>query len=85
MSKDDSHNWSAQTAAILGGRRPVTQSRGSVILEIAERLRPWLMKMFEGVRDPHGNIMQPAHIRGIALNLAQRIIKEEENQSGASA
>jgi len=58
----------------------VPKSKGNIIMEMAEKIRPWLMKMFEGVRDENGMLLQPAHIRGIALNVAQSIIKEEENK-----
>ncbi|MGE0755094.1 MAG: hypothetical protein AB7L92_08055 [Alphaproteobacteria bacterium] len=53
------------------------KTRGGSIIEIAEKLRPSLAKMFEGVRDENGMLVQPARIRGIALNLAQFIVKNE--------
>ncbi len=56
---------------------------GRLIMEIAEKLRPWLTKMFENVRDENGMIVQPARIRGIALNVAQDIINEQMQKSGA--
>lgn len=58
-------------------------SRGNVIMDIAERIRPWLMKMFEGARDENGMLVQPARVRGIALNMAQNIVKEQDNKAGA--
>ncbi len=66
-------------SAVKVVRREV-QSRGNVIMEIAEKIRPFLQKMFEGVRDENGMLLQSAHIRGIALNMAQGIIKEQENK-----
>lgn len=54
-----------------------TRNKGSVIMEIAERIRPWLMQLFDGVRDENGMLVQPSHIRGIALNVAQNIVREQ--------
>lgn len=54
------------------------QSTGNMIMEIAEKIRPFLLKMFEGVRDEEGMLLQPANVRGIALNMAQNIIKEQK-------
>lgn len=54
------------------------RSNGGSIIDIAEKLRPWLAKMFEGVRDENGMLVQPARIRGIALNLAQYMVKEQQ-------
>jgi len=54
--------------------------KGNVILEIADKIRPWLAKMFEGVRDENNMLLQPARVHGIALNVAQSIVKEQEEQ-----
>lgn len=56
-------------------------TKGNLIMEIAERLRPWLTKMFEGVRDENGMLVQPARVRGIALNVAQSIVNEEDKKN----
>lgn len=58
--------------------RRAPQNRGSLIMEIAEKLRPWITKMFEGVRDENDMLVQPARVRGIAINMAQRIVNEQE-------
>lgn len=89
MSNDAINSWvgkaktPAAVAAKKGGvtiiKREV-QSRGNVIMEVAEKIRPFLLKMFEGVRDEAGMLLQPAHIRGIALNMAQNIVKEQEDK-----
>ena len=50
-------------------------------MEIAERIRPWLSKMFEGVRDENGMLVQPARVRGIALDVAQRIVQEQNKKT----
>lgn len=59
-------------------RRIEIQSRGNIIMEVAEKIRPFLTKMFDGVRDDEGMLLQPAHIRGIALNVAQGLVKNQE-------
>jgi hypothetical protein len=59
-----------------GLRGDELRSNGSFIMEIAEKIRPHLQRMFAGVRDENGMILQPAHIRGIALNVAQDIFKK---------
>lgn len=56
------------------------KTRGNVIMDIAERIRPILAKLFEGARDENGMLVQPAHVRAIALNVAQDIIKEQEQK-----
>jgi hypothetical protein len=60
-----------------------TNSRGNVIMDIAEKLRPFLMKMFEGMRDDEGMLVQPASVRGIALNVAQELVKRQEQKANA--
>lgn len=54
------------------------KTRGGTIIEIAEKIRPWLAQMFEGVRDENGMLVQPARIRGIALNVAQSLTKDKK-------
>jgi hypothetical protein len=71
---------SALASGIRVIRNPKAPSRGAQIMEIAEKLRPWFAKMFEGVRDENGMLVQPARVRGIALNVAQRIVQEEEGK-----
>ncbi len=93
MSQDVISHWvekakMAEAAAGTEGgvrvvRREETQSRGKQIMEIAEKIRPWLAKMFEGVRDENGMLVQPARVRGIALNVAQSLVKDQEQQAGA--
>lgn len=57
------------------------KTRGNVIIEIAEKIRPVLARLFEGARDENGMLVQPAHVRAIALNVAQDIIKEQEQKA----
>ncbi|MDE3059735.1 MAG: hypothetical protein KGJ06_01840 [Pseudomonadota bacterium] len=62
-------------------RREQPRGKGNVILDLAEKIRPWLMQMAEGVRDKNGLAVQPPHVRAVALNLAQRIVKEQEAEA----
>lgn len=92
MIDDAINNWIENAAS---GKHAVTppadegvrvirrqpKSNGAVIMEIAEKLRPWFLKMFEGVRDENGMTIHPSHVRGIALNVAQDIVKKNEEQS----
>jgi len=88
MSHDAINSWvdnakkpipaAAKSAAIQVVTRAQEQARGNLIIDIAEKIRPYLVKMFEGVRDENGLLMQQAHVRGIALNMAQNIAKEQE-------
>lgn len=65
-------------------KRAQAQSRGNKIMDLAEKLRPYLTKMFENVRDGEGMLVQPARIRGIALNVAQSIVKKQEEQNATA-
>ena len=88
MSHDAINSWvnnakkpipaAAKSAAIQVVTRAQEQTRGNLIIDIAEKIRPYLMKMFEGVRDENGMLLQQANVRGIALNVAQSIAKEQE-------
>lgn len=59
--------------------RVTPQNRGGLIMEISEKIRPWLMTMLDGMRDNDGMLLQPAHVRAIALDVAQGIVKKYEN------
>ena len=91
MAHDMIGNWvekakSSETVANSGSgvkviRRELPASRGNMIMDIAERIRPFLMELFKGIRDKQGMLYQPAHVRGIALNMAQDLLKiHEDNQ-----
>jgi hypothetical protein len=54
--------------------KPVNQ--GNVIIDLADKIRPILLKMFEGARDENEQLVQQAHVRGMSLNLAQHIVKK---------
>ena len=70
----------AQPDGVLVIKRVTPENRGKAIIEIAEKLWPWLMKMFEGERDRHGMLVHPSKVRGIALNVAQSLIKEQDQK-----
>ncbi|MDX1974451.1 MAG: hypothetical protein SFT92_02120 [Rickettsiales bacterium] len=53
-------------------------SKGNIIMELAERLRPWIAKMFDGQHSNEGMLIQPAHIRAISLNVAQAIVQQNK-------
>jgi len=86
MSHDAINSWvnkaknTPHHAAVAAGGIMViqhVQSHGNLIMEIAEKIRPHLQKMFMGGRDNEGMLIQPAHIRGIALDVAQEIAKRQ--------
>lgn len=91
MTTDAIDNWierakqneanSANAAGIRVIKHVKNPSRGNLIMEIAEKLRPWLTKMYDGVRDENGMLVQPARVRGIALNVAQQIVHDQEKKS----
>jgi hypothetical protein len=95
MSNDVISNWLEKAKSAVDAtpeirgvqviRREEPRNNGMNIMDIAERIRPWLMKMFEGVRDENNMLVQPARVHGMALNLAQGLIKEEEQRKKASA
>ena len=61
------------------------QNRGAMIMELAEKLRPAFVNFFIGKRDLNGVLFQPAHIRAIALNYAEYLVKAQEPKNTATA
>lgn len=55
----------------------VVPSVGNIIMEVAEKLRPIIARTLQGVRNDEGTILQPAHIRGIALDMAEGLVKKQ--------
>lgn len=53
--------------------------QGNIIVDVAEKIRPIMLKMFAGAKDENGVVLQPAKIRAMSLNLAQRLVKEQQN------
>ena len=98
MTNDAINNWIEQAKQPKGNfvvgsnpnsarpqviKRVETDKGGKLIMEIADKIRPWISKMFEGVRDDNGLVLQQANIRSIALNVAQGIVKEQNNNAAA--
>ena len=73
-SKDQSHANPKQQAGVTVIRTE-PKSKGAMIMDLADRIRPGLMKMFEGVRGDDNMLLAPATIRGYALNVAQELLK----------
>ncbi len=92
MPKDNVSNWvqkAKNAGANVSGdngvqviRREAPASKGNMIMDIAERIRPYLLELFTGIRDKQGMLYQPAHVRGIALNMAQDLLKAHEDNQG---
>ena len=77
---DSASSNSVNGSSIKVIRREVPMTKGNMIMDIAEKIRPFLMNLFLGIRDEAGMLYQPAHVRGIALNMAQDLLrKHEEN------
>jgi hypothetical protein len=93
MSNDSINSWiakakssdstTAQPQGVIVIKCPAAANKGRVIMDVAEKIRPYLMKMYEGVRDAGGMLLQPAHIRALALNVAQDIVNDREAKAGA--
>lgn len=87
MTQDSMGNWAekaknaVQNDAVKVVRREQTKSKGNTIMEIAEKIRPFLMNLFQGVRDDQGMLYQPSHVRGFALNIAQDVLRMYEEDS----
>lgn len=93
MSHDAINNWVERAlhgsstkegdTSSAGGvqviRREQTHNKGNIIISIAEILRPWLIKMFDGVRDRDGMLVQPSTVRAIALNVAQDMVNGKKS------
>lgn len=52
------------------------QTEGQKIMQLAEVLRPHIASWLEGYKNRDGLPVQPATVRGVALNTAQAIIKQ---------
>ncbi|MBY0407725.1 MAG: hypothetical protein K2Q01_08530 [Rickettsiales bacterium] len=65
-------------------RRAVAPSKGQIIMDIADKLWPGLVELLRDVRDNSGMLLQPAHIRGIALTMAQDLASRSEKNRPTS-
>jgi hypothetical protein len=70
------NNGSDNNVQVITRAAPVT--KGNIIMDLAEKLRPWLMTVFADLRDENGMLVQPARVRAIALNVAQDLITQEQ-------
>ena len=61
-------------------RREAEPTKGQIIMDIADKLWPWLLETLKDVRDNTGMLLQPAHIRGIALTMAQDLANLSEKK-----
>ena len=61
-------------------RREAAPTKGQIIMDIADKLWPWLLETLKDVRDNTGMLLQPAHIRGIALTMAQDLANRSEKK-----
>ena len=88
MSHDSINSWVEKAKSLIDAKdepqakavrviKHVHKSGGNLIMQVADALRPYLTRMFENVRDENGMLVQPARSRGIALNIAQSIVKKK--------
>jgi hypothetical protein len=59
------------------------KTTGDLILQVAEALKPGLQDELEGVCDENGMPVQPARVRGIAILIAQELVKSYMNKHAA--
>lgn len=97
MSADSINEWvhrakneSGSAEGTTGGVKVVRNqhaqpSIGTLIMALSDKIRPHIAKMCEGVRNNEGMLMQPAHIRGISLQVAQGLVKDHQLNSKQSA
>lgn len=88
MANETIGNWvekakanNATSAAPANGVnvvRRTQQTKGQMIMEVADKLWPGLLELFSNVRDKSGMLVQPAHVRGIALNMAQDLVNSND-------
>lgn len=56
---------------------PLPPGAGAIILEVAEKLEPWLTNVFKGLRDNDGHPAGRAQVRSIALHTARSVVIEQ--------
>lgn len=76
------NNPNAQRPQVI--KRVETDQRGKLIMLIADAIRPVLAKFLDGKRDHSGLPFQPAHVRGIALNIAQGMVKQQDTNTATA-
>lgn len=66
-------------------RNEPQKSRGAMVMEIADKLLPSLSRWFSGKYSDEGMLIQPAHVRGLAIDMAEGLLKKQETKQKASA
>jgi hypothetical protein len=74
-----------QQADGLNERDDPGRSPSSHAMEIADKIRPHLAKLFEGVNDENGRPMRPSTIRGIALRMGKDLYEKHLENEAAKA
>lgn len=72
-------NASGADATVTSGVKVIrneTKSRGTVIMALADVLRPHISKWFDGKYNDEGMLIQPAHVRGFCIEMAERLYKQ---------
>jgi len=82
----ENENVGASSTGVQVIRKHTPKSRGVLIMEVAEKLRPFLTQWLDGKYNDDGMLVQQAHIRGIAVNVAEGLVKKHyQNDNVASA
>ncbi len=81
VSKAKNATPPAASQGVTVVRRDVPMTKGQMIMDVADRLWPGLMELFKDVRDKSGLLLQPAHVRGIALNMAQDLVQKHDSKA----
>ena len=83
---ESDNNSSGDVRSVKVVRKEVPKNTGQLIMEMADKLRPYLTKWFDGKYNDDGMLIQPAHIRGFAIEMAENLIKKQyHNDNKASA
>lgn len=82
---DESHVTVVRREHKANGKKgqSLVKTQGQVILEISEKIFPAMLKLFSGKRDREGMLLQSSHIRGMALNVAQKLVKNHTDKKSA--
>ncbi|MDX2073468.1 MAG: hypothetical protein SFX19_03775 [Alphaproteobacteria bacterium] len=85
QSEADDSSASSSGGVRVVRNQPQHQSIGNMIMAVADKIRPHIAAMCDGVRNNEGMLIQPAHIRGIALEMAEGLVKDHQRNSKKSA
>ena len=83
-AKANAATHSDSTGTVNVVRRAAAPTTGQMIMDMADKLWPGLMDLLKGAHDGSGLLLQPAHVRGIALNMAQTLVKKNETKNSNS-